>query len=1091
MKYPFNNKAKLKYLNTVAPRRLAIAAIILVSMLLLIASAFPRTQVSAYSSRARRQVIERQVMSKDASRIARHANLKARLASASAAEFEDGLRSLALLDEPGALDVWRAALKNLNPQLQKQAWNKYRGVQLELARKEYIPKIARINAPTDEVLRVANSSGLELTIWKSSGSETIAAASPYLIERLQGEGVNTAIIYDSVADWQRAREGGDALASAITPEYQSERARESSQVRVAVIDLANRNKPAAGYSDWFGDRENILMREGSLIAYLDIFSSDGSPSSINSHIQEQYAQRGYRLAGFYTVEEFSSVAPRLFPGQSLDRELGAKTGQSGGVVTLANDHYHSYQQTVDEFKALANSHPDIARYVKLGESYEGRDIFALKITKGASADDSSKPDVLITGCHHAREWISVETPVHIANQLINGYETDSSIKYMVDRLQIWVVPIVNPDGHVFSQTAPGGPGSGDKLWRKNRRPISLGGCVSTVGVDLNRNYDFQWRLRGDNACEDYCSSDKSCINDDVGASDDLRNLETYRGPEPDSEPEVKALKTLMDDPHRHFRAELDYHNYGQLILYPWGYQRFSAPDDKMLSDLAQKMSKEIRSVNNKIYTPQSAFDLYTTTGTSSDYAYGVNKVAVPLVVEMRPTCCDFDISEDQIAGTNAENWAGARTILNWAAGPPFLESVKAYSMGTDGTFSKLIYSARWIEPAESITNERQFIVDTRFPGIEPGQLQVVLQFSKSMNTSLPARATLGRDGRTDELTLVTAQANSGWQKTVYENDTWTGETVITQDGNETGVWQLAVAANDKGGLSLDAAPATIADYATGTGHWKNYEDSDKAGTEGGTDKLHSFGPTFSGDFPSVFVASPVGGERLIGGESLNIAWTVPEESGFVPARQELYLSTDGGTNFERIVEGLPGNIEKYLLTLPNVSTTRARIRLLVIEGVFGNSLVGDSQADFTIGANVGSGVDIKFLSSEKLSLNWSDTASDNPASGALRFVVNVSLTNRGSVPVANPFLRVADLNRGHVLLNRDPKTAPSVGARLSIDVGEDNILSPGETAQARLLVGLVSKKKFNLAVEMYGVPVEGTIIPSSPIKLWSNKPKNR
>lgn len=1058
------------------------ASIILAALVLLIASAFPRAQVSAYSARGRQRL-----MSKDASRVARQTDLKSQLASASASEFENALSTLASLDEPGALEVWRLALKNPNPQFQKQAWNKYRDVQAELSRKEFIPQVARISAPSDDVLRIANSSGLDLTIWKTGDRETVAAASPYLIERLRGEGMTATIIFDSVADWQRAREGGDSLADAITPEYQSARARESSQVRIAVIDLANRNKPAAGYSDWFGDRENILMRKGTLIAYLDIFSSDGSPASINSHIQDQYLQRGYRLAGFYTNDEFSLVAPRLFPGQEFDLGLSAKAEKSGGIVTLANDHYHTYQGVVDEFKALANAHPEIARYVKLGESYEGRDIFALKITSGASADESSKPDVLITGCHHAREWISVETPVHFANQLVNGYATDTSIKYMVDRLQIWIVPIVNPDGFVFTS----GSGAGDRLWRKNRRPITVGGCVSNVGVDLNRNYGFQWRLRGDNACEDYCSSDKSCINDDVGASDDPRNIELYRGPQPDSEPEVKVLKTLMDDPNRHFRAQLDYHSYGQLILYPWGYQRGDAPDNKMLSDLAQKMSKEIKSVEAKNYTPESAFDLYTTTGTSSDYAYGVNKVAVPLVIEMRPVCCSFTLPEEQITGTNAENWAGARTILNWAAGPPFLESVKAYSMGSDGTFSKLIYSARWIEPAEPTTTERQLVFDTRFPGLEPGQLQFVLQFSKSMNRSLPARATLGRDGRTDELTLVTTQANSGWQKTVYENDTWVGETVITQDGNEISPWRLAVAATDTSGLNLDAAPDSIADYATGTGHWKNYEDSNKEGTDGGTDNVHSFGPTFSGDFPNVFVASPVGGERLVSGEILNLAWTVPRESGFTPVRQEIYLSTDGGTHYDRIVEGLSGDVDRYQLTLPKVSTTHARIRILAIEGTFGNALIGDNQADFTIGANVGSGVDIKFLSSEKISQNWSDTASDNPASGALRFVVNLSLTNRGSVPIANPFLRIADLNRGHVLLNRDPKTAPSIDARMSVDVGADNVLAPGETAQARLLLGLVSKKKFTLSLEIYGVAVEGTIIPSSAIKVWSTKPKNR
>ena len=94
----------------------------------------------------------------------------------------------------------------------------------------------------------------------------------------------------------------------------------------------------------------------------------------------------------------------------------------------ASQHYHSYEQAQNEFKALAAAHPDLAAYVKLGQSYEGRDIFALKITRDAAADHTNKPDVLITGCHHAREWISVEAPIYFANQLINNYASDDFVR---------------------------------------------------------------------------------------------------------------------------------------------------------------------------------------------------------------------------------------------------------------------------------------------------------------------------------------------------------------------------------------------------------------------------------------------------------------------------------------------------------------------------------------------------------------------------------------------------------------------------------------------------------------------------------------
>jgi carboxypeptidase T len=1072
-----------------APRRLAAAAIILFPVALLITSATLSWPVSAHSIRARQRV-----GGEDIDRRERHAHLKARLASKRPGEFQDALATLSALDEQGALDLWRAALENASPQFQKEAWGKFKEAQPELARKEFIPQITRIGAPSEDVLRVAKKSGLDVTVWSATGDETIAAAPPYLIERLSREGFETAIIYDSIADWQKARSGGDRLAQSITPEYQTARAASESQVRIAVIDLARRAAPAPGYSQWLGDRENILMRSNSLVAYLDIFSSDGSQSSINSHIQEQYAKRGNKLVGFYTPEEFASVAPRLFPGKSFDAGRRANKSKTGEIrLALNNGRFHSYEETLTEFKSLAASRPDLARYVKLGSSYEGREIFALKISKDASVDDSTKPDVLITGCHHAREWISVESPVYFANNLVNSYATDDSIKYLVDHLQIWIVPIMNPDGLTFSQASANDDVDNQRMWRKNRRPINGRSCVSSIGVDLNRNYDFQWRLRNDNPCADYCSSNKDCLKDDVGASDDP-DSEIYRGTQAESEPEVRAIKNLTNDPNRHFRAQLDYHNYSQLILYPWSYQQFPAPDDVTLSTLADRMSNEIRAVSGKVYTPEQSIDLYATTGSSTDYAYGVNRVAAPLVIEMRPNCCDFKVAESEIAETNQENWAGARPILNWAAGPPVLEAVKVYSTSPGSSSPKLVYSARWIDPADPSTTVRQLVVDTRFPGIEPGKLQVRLQFSKAMNTALAPRATLGRGGRLDELRLVATQADEGWQRSVYQNDTWIGETVITQDENLADAWQLAVSANDTAGLSVDAAPETIATYATGTGRWAGYEDSDGTGSEGGLDTIHVLSPTLRGDFPEIFIASPSGGERLVGGETFTVTWTVPKETNFHPSQQELYLSTDGGHSFARLAEGIQGTEERRRIVLPQISSTTARLRLVAVDERTGSTLIGDSQADFTIGANGGSGIEISFASSEKANQNWTDSPSEEfPAgtSGSSKLILNIKLTNRGSMAVANPFLRVDELNRGNILLARDPQSKATVGARQLIDVGGDNLLSPGESAQMRLVIGLVSKKKFNLSVQLYGVPATGTVVPVSATSIWSGKPKSK
>src|SRR5215216_6692117 len=199
-----------------APHRLVTAAIILFSISLLVASATLSWPVSAYSTRARQLT-----SGEDSGRRARHAQLKARLASKRPGEFQDALVTLSSLDEQGALDLWREALKNTHPQFQKEVWSKFQEVQAELTRKELVPQVSRISAPSRDVLRIAAQSGLEVTVWSANGNETVAAVPPFLIERFGREGVSAHVIYDSVADWQKARARGDRVAESIAPEYQS------------------------------------------------------------------------------------------------------------------------------------------------------------------------------------------------------------------------------------------------------------------------------------------------------------------------------------------------------------------------------------------------------------------------------------------------------------------------------------------------------------------------------------------------------------------------------------------------------------------------------------------------------------------------------------------------------------------------------------------------------------------------------------------------------------------------------------------------------------------------------------------------------
>jgi len=100
--------------------------------------------------------------------------------------------------------------------------------------------------------------------------------------------------------------------------------------------------------------------------------------------------------------------------------------------------------------------------------------------------------------------------------LLENYSSDPSIKNIVDNTEMYFIPVVNPDGYIYNQTTnPNGGG----LWRKNRRNNG----DNTYGVDLNRNYSYNWGY------------------DNTGSSGNT-NSDTYRGPSPFSEPESRIMR---------------------------------------------------------------------------------------------------------------------------------------------------------------------------------------------------------------------------------------------------------------------------------------------------------------------------------------------------------------------------------------------------------------------------------------------------------------------------------------------------------------------------------------------------------------------
>lgn len=191
--------------------------------------------------------------------------------------------------------------------------------------------------------------------------------------------------------------------------------------------------------------------------------------------------------------------------------------------------YHSYAEASRELKKLEQKYPHLARRVSLGKSVEGRDIWALRIR-----EQRGQEKVVITGCHHAREWMTVEIPLGIARELCEHPEKTNG-------KEVWIVPVVNPDGLEYSRDT-------DNMWRKNIR-----------GVDLNRNYcdgkaKQLYRPKGDKPGR---------TDDDFEEGADDPKSENYRGPAGASEPETRALLKLK----LQSAGCLDFHSYGEELIY--------------------------------------------------------------------------------------------------------------------------------------------------------------------------------------------------------------------------------------------------------------------------------------------------------------------------------------------------------------------------------------------------------------------------------------------------------------------------------------------------------------------------------------------
>ena len=287
----------------------------------------------------------------------------------------------------------------------------------------------------------------------------------------------------------------------------------------------------------------------------------------------------------HDLEDF--YASRLYNISSRDFDYGSMGG------------YYTHDEVVEHLIDLSEDYPNIVSELQyLGESYEGRPIYAVKLSDNPNSEEN-EPEVLYTGLHHAREPMSYMNLFYYMYWLVENYNIDDEATTLLNSRQMWFIPMVNPDGLVYNQ---GINSNGGGMQRKNHRNTCSGNDdqYDWDGIDLNRNYSYQW------AFDDEGSSPNPCS-------------QTYRGTEAFSEPETQIIRDFVED--HNFSIVLNYHSYGNLLIHPLGYIPGLLPPEPDLS-IFREFGDEMTMYNNYLMGTGIETVGYTVNGEACDWMYG-------------------------------------------------------------------------------------------------------------------------------------------------------------------------------------------------------------------------------------------------------------------------------------------------------------------------------------------------------------------------------------------------------------------------------------------------------------------------------------
>ena len=320
-------------------------------------------------------------------------------------------------------------------------------------------------------------------------------------------------------------------------------------------------------------------------------------------------------------------------------------------------------------------------------------IWAIKLSFNADVDED-EPKILILGQCHAEEIYGLEISMELIEWFLNPTNPGNSTYFqsiltILSQAEVWVVPTHNPEGlSVVHGWYENGIWTQDVSYRKNKYDANMNSQFDFVvgigddidGVDLNRNYDFNW-IFGDefNQLDTGCSSNPSYLS----------NYDYYRGPYPFSEPEIIAIRDFALD--NKFLLSVAYHSsrsgcVSEKVISPWLWENEKgAPDLDIISELGIQIAERIPSEDGLgYYYPGNSISMR---GNAHDWFYKETG-CIQYLIEVGSSDMQPD-NVDLIESTISYNMQGLMHLLKRGAGTniqngPDVNQVSGIVKNSDG-----------------------------------------------------------------------------------------------------------------------------------------------------------------------------------------------------------------------------------------------------------------------------------------------------------------------------------------------------------------------------------------------------------------------